>query len=335
MSLYRRQKSGYWWCRFSLGGREVRQSTRTTDRAEAEEYETRLRSRHWREIKLGESFHTFGQAGERWLAETDKRSKDKDQQRIGWFNVFMRDLPLREIDRDVLEAARRRLAREGLGHTTINHYLAVVRQILRKAQSDWKWLDAVPKVPMYRIRPPDPRWITREQFRELRRHLPPHAADLALFAVATGLRRANITGLTWDRIDLKRKTAFIPGSQAKAGKGIPIPLNMDAMGVLKRWLGRNERWVFVFRGGRITQVATRAWRRACRAAGLEGLRFHDLRHTWASWQVQAETPLSVVQALGGWQTASMVQRYAHLSPGHLKAYAARTEVGTPRKRHNR
>lgn len=331
MSLYRRRKSGYWWCRFSIGGREVRQSTRTIDRAEAEEYETRLRSRHWREVKLGESFHSFGKAAERYLAETDKRSKDKDIQRIGWFNQFMRDLPLREINRDVLDAARKRLVQEGLSQTTVNHYLAVVRQILRKAQSEWGWLEAVPKVPMYRISQPDPRWINRDQFRELVRHLPPHTADLARFAVATGLRRANVTGLTWDRIDLKRRTAFVPGTQAKAGRGIPIPLNSDAVAVLKRWKGKHEQWVFVFRKKRITQVATRVWRRACQAAGLDGLRFHDLRHTWASWQVQAETPLSVVQALGGWQTPGMVQRYAHLSPGHLRAYAGRTRVGTPRK----
>lgn len=331
MSLYRRAKSGYWWCRFSIGGREVRQSTRTLERKEAEEYEARLRSRYWREVKLGESFHSFGAAAERYLAETDKRSKDKDEQRIRWFSEFMRDLPLREVNRDVLDAARRRLTREGLSRTTANHYLGVLRAILRRAQSEWGWLDAVPKIPLYRVPPADPRWLTREQFLELVRFLPPHTADLAWFAVATGLRRSNITGLTWDRIDLERATAYVPGTQAKAGRGIPIPLNAEAIGILERWKGRHPVYVFTFRGKRITQVATRVWRRATKAAGLAGLRFHDLRHTWASWQVQAETPLSVVQALGGWQTPGMVARYAHLSPGHLQAYAGRTKVGTPPK----
>lgn len=335
MSLYKRRTSSNWWCRFTLGGREVRQSTGTANRAEAEEYETRLRSRHWREIKLGESFHTFGQAGDRWLAETTKRSKDKDQQRIGWFNAFMRDLPLREINRDVLDAARQRLASEGLSSTTVNHYMAVVRQILRKAESEWGWLEAAPKVPMHRIRLPDPRWITREQFRELVKHLPEHTADMARMAVATGLRKSNITGLTWDRVDLRRRTAYVPASQAKAGVGIPVALNAEAVAVLKRWKGKDERWVFVFRRKRIHQVATKVWRRACRTAGLDGLRFHDLRHTWASWQVQAETPLSVLQELGGWRSASMVQRYAHLSPGHLRAYAGRTTVGTSGSRGRR
>lgn len=333
MSLYRRPNSAHWWVRFVIRGRRIRQSTGTDDRHEAEEFETRLRSRYWREVQLGESFHTFAEAAKRYLAETDKRSKDKDQQRIDWFleNQHFAKLPLRDVDREVIDAARAKLA-EGLSKTTVNHYLAVLRAILRKAQSDWGWLETIPKVPMFRRELPEPRWVTRAEFQRLVKHLPPHTADMARLAVATGLRKANITGLTWDRIDLKRRTAFVPGSQAKAGRGIPISLNTDAVAVLKRWRGKDDRWVFVYRGHRITQVATKAWREACVAAKLPGLRFHDLRHTWASWQVQAETPLSALQEMGGWQSFEMVRRYAHLSPGHLSAYADRTLLATPKKR---
>jgi integrase len=290
-----------------------------------------LRSRYWRQSKLGETFHTFGEAGERWLAETSKRTIDKDRQRIAWFNEAMSDVPLREINREMLDAARARLIAVGLSKHTANHYLQVLRGILRKAYSEWQWLDSVPKFPMFKLDPVEPRWVTREQFRELVKHLPAHTADLARFAVATGLRKSNITGLTWDRVDMQRRVAYVPAGQAKAGRGIPVALNADALAVLKRWRGRDSAHVFVYRGQPITQVSTKAWRRACREAGLSGLRFHDLRHSWASWHAQAETPLSVLQALGGWQSASMVQRYAHLSPGHLAGYADRTELGTSTK----
>lgn len=326
MSLYRRPNSSHWWVRFTVGGRRIRRSSGTSDRRKAEEYEIHLRDRIWRETRLGERIHTFQEAAERYLAEASgKRSRDKDAQRLGWFleTREFAELPIHEIDRSVLDAARTKLS-EGLSSTTVNHYLATVRAVLRKAQIEWGWLDTVPKVPMYRAQLPEPRWVTRAQFSRLLRHLPAHTADLARFAVATGLRRSNITGLTWDRVDLRRRTAFVPGSQAKAGRGIPVALNADAIAVLRRWKGKDERWVFVFRGRRITQVATKAWRAACREAGLEGLRFHDLRHTWASWQVQAETPLSVLQEMGGWQSFEMVRRYAHLSPGHLRQYADRT-----------
>jgi integrase len=77
----------------------------------------------------------------------------------------------------------------------------------------------------------------------------------------------------------------------------------------------------------IKQISTKAWRDARNAAGLPGFRFHDLRHTWASWQVQAETPLKHLQELGGWATMDMVMRYAHLAPGHLAQYAERSALG--------
>lgn len=327
MSLYRRKKNGKYlknlWCRFVIGGREINQSTGTDNRKEAEEYETNLRSRYWRETKLGESFHSFGEAAERWLNETEKRTRAKDAAIIEWFRPYFGDLPLREINREVLDAARAKLA-EGLSKTTVNYYMGTVRAIMRRAQAEWGWLDAVPKVPMYKRKLDEPRWLTRQQFLELVKHLPPHSADLARFAVATGLRKSNITGLTWDRVDLRRRTAYIPGSQAKAGRGIPVALNSDAVNLLKRLQGQHDTWVFTYQGERIKDVVTKAWRKACIKAKAPGFRFHDLRHTWASWQVQAETPLSVLQEMGSWASFDMVKRYAHLSPGHLKQYANRT-----------
>ena len=82
---------------------------------------------------------------------------------------------------------------------------------------------------------------------------------------------------------------------------------------------------------------TAAWRKALERAGIENFRWHDLRHTWASWHVQSGTPLHALQEMGGWQTATMAQRYAHLAPEHLSEHASRIETplrtffGTPEK----
>jgi integrase len=144
--------------------------------------------------------------------------------------------------------------------------------------------------------------------------------------VATGLRRGNITGLTWAQVDMDERFAFVPGSQAKGKTGIAVPLNDEAMSVLRRWKGKHATHVFVFRKKPVYQVTTRTWREAAKAAGLEGLRFHDLRHTWASWQAQAGTPIYVIRQMGGWATDAMVKRYAHLGAGDLADYAERTLV---------
>ncbi|EHV6167088.1 site-specific integrase, partial [Salmonella enterica] len=65
----------------------------------------------------------------------------------------------------------------------------------------------------------------------------------------------------------------------------------------------------------------RAWNAACCRAGIEDFRFHDLRHTWASWLIQSGVPLSVLQEMGGWESIEMVRRYAHLAPNHLTEHA--------------
>ncbi len=82
-----------------------------------------------------------------------------------------------------------------------------------------------------------------------------------------------------------------------------------------------------YRGKSVKQVNTRAWKQALKRAGIENFRWHDLRHTWASWHVQAGTPLHVLQELGGWESVEMVRRYAHLSSEHLAEYADRMSGG--------
>ena len=74
-------------------------------------------------------------------------------------------------------------------------------------------------------------------------------------------------------------------------------------------------------GKRIAKANTRAFRKGLTRVGIEDFRWHDLRHIWASWHVQNGTPIHVLQELGGWSDIHMVQRYAHLAPEHLSAYA--------------
>ena len=81
--------------------------------------------------------------------------------------------------------------------------------------------------------------------------------------------------------------------------------------------------MFSFRGSPIRQVSTKAWYTALKRVGIENFRWHDLRHTWASWHVQQGTPLYALQELGGWESAEMVRRYAHLAAEHLAPYADR------------
>jgi integrase len=73
----------------------------------------------------------------------------------------------------------------------------------------------------------------------------------------------------------------------------------------------------------IQQCNTKAWKNALERAGIENFRWHDLRHTWASWHVQNGTCLQELLFLGGWSSFEMVLRYAHLSSDHLRSAANR------------
>ena len=130
-------------------------------------------------------------------------------------------------------------------------------------------------------------------------------------------------------------SAWIHADQAKGRKAIPVPLNSEALAVVREQTGRNQTVVFTFDGRPILQPNTKAWRKALVRAGIDDFRWHDLRHTWASWHVQAGTPLHVLQELGGWETSAMVRRYAHLAPEHLAEHAARISWSAPNLHHGK
>ncbi|MBM4219982.1 MAG: site-specific integrase [Gammaproteobacteria bacterium] len=110
----------------------------------------------------------------------------------------------------------------------------------------------------------------------------------------------------------------------KNGVGRGIPLNKDAVLALRSVQDVDARWCFTYQGEPMQTVGS-AWERSLRRAGIEEFRFHDLRHTWASWHVMSGTSLQELMELGGWKSFEMVLRYAHLAPDHLSQAAGRIE----------
>jgi integrase len=206
---------------------------------------------------------------------------------------------------------------------TANRMLALLRSVLRIAVDDWEWLDKAPKVRLLKEPNRRVRFFTEDEARKLRQELPPHLRAMAWFSLLTGLRQRNVRELCWSQVNLGERIAWIHADEAKAGKAIAVPLSEAAVQVLNAQAGKHAECCFTYRGQPIRQVGTKAWRAALQRAGIENFRWHDLRHTWASWHVQGGTPLYALQELGGWASTEMVRRYAHLSPGHLSAHVDR------------
>jgi integrase len=322
MALYKRGNT--WWIDFATpAGERVRRSAQTSDKAEARELHDQLKAECWRIQALGvRPDHTWDDAGYHWLRETShKRTHADDIAKLAWLQQFLRGRVLATITREEIAAIGERKKAEASG-ATANRYLALVRAILRKAWLEWEWIDRVPKVKLY----PEPkrrvRWITAEQASTLLDELPEHQHDITVFALATGLRQGNVIRLEWSHVDLERGTCWVMGDEAKGGEDLHVSLSEVALDVLQRQRGRHERFVFTYRGNPVRQVNTRGWRAALRRAGIKDFRWHDLRHTWASWLIQNGTPLYDLQEMGGWKSPAMVRRYAHLAPPQLKRHAA-------------
>ncbi len=326
--LYRRKDSRYWWINLVLpDGRRLCQSTRCVHRTDAEACAIRLKNELLEARQQGlPGVVAWQQAVVRYLEEfADKNSLPDDRDHLKKLDPYLRGLRLEAIDMTVLQPFMRdRKTRDGVSNATVNRALEVVRRILNVAHQEWRWLRAVPKIRMLKEPRRRVRFLRREEADRLIEVLPGHMKPIVRFALATGCRAGEILGLEWSRVDLQRQVAWLDHGTTKNGDGRGIPLNADAVAALEAVQGQHPRWCFTYAGKRILNSSS-AWDTAKRRAGIEAFRFHDLRHTWASWHVQSGTSLQELMELGGWKSYEMVLRYAHLAPEKLKSVAQRIE----------
>jgi len=146
--------------------------------------------------------------------------------------------------------------------------------------------------------------------------------EIIIFAINTGLRQSEILDLKWPQVDLARKTITILVQKNK-GKDT-LPLNETSLEVLKeRASVRRQETEYVFHTRNATRITAsnlqQAFYPALKKSGITKLRFHDLRHTFATRLVQEGVDLYTVQKLGRWKKISMVMRYAHHYPESLRS----------------
>jgi integrase len=324
-----KKRGSIWWIDFyAPDGTRVRRSAETEDKGQAKELEAKLKSDAWRLRKLGQRPKRIWQdAVVRYLKESaHKATHNEDLAKLRWLDRFLAGREIETINRELIDRITEAKLAEGVSNATVNRTLALVRTILRRCHRDWEWVNRGPSVRLLKEPTRRIRCLTPTEAATLLKELPVHLRDMATFTLATGLRAANVSGLTWQQVDLERRQAFVHPDQAKARKAIPVPLNDVAMDVLRRQQGNHFVRVFCYEGEPINQVNTKAWRKALKRAGIQDFRWHDLRHTWASWHVQAGTPLFALQELAGWESERMVRRYAHLAASHLAPYAERVGV---------
>ncbi|MGQ5525649.1 tyrosine-type recombinase/integrase, partial [Chitinimonas sp. PSY-7] len=225
MPIYKHSSSTNWYVDIiSPSGKRIRRSTGTTDESQAQEYHDRLKSDLWRAERLGERIRrTFKEAALLWLKEMGhKRSIRNDKiflrHYLGQFGGKYLDEITRE---DIIDA----VSLVDATNATKNRYLCLLRALFRKAKGEWDWIEKVPFIKTLPERKRRIRWLTVEEVQRLLAELPTHQNQFVRFALATGLRQANVLGMTWDRVDLIRRTCWVEADDFKTGQAHGVPLN--------------------------------------------------------------------------------------------------------------
>ncbi len=237
--------------------------------------------------------------------------------------------PLAALSRGEVERWLEGLSGRNLAPATCNRILAVLKSVCSLAAIHGlvAGQSLCAGVPFFKVRLQRERYLTREEARRLMRALErsdrPEAAALRLLLL-TGARKSEILGLRWENIRLDLRLLTVPLS--KSGRPRHIPLSEAAAAVI-RSLPRMEGNPWLFPGhapGRPLSDVYLFWNRLRRSLGLKDVRVHDLRHTFASFLVNAGHSLYEVQKLLGHSDPRTTTRYAHL--GHALLVAATETV---------
>lgn len=213
-----------------------------------------------------------------------------------------------------------------LAPNTVRGIGGTLRRVLTSAV-EWGKLEKLPPWPKLKTHMPDFDWYTKaESAQLLAAATDPAAHALLLFALRTGARAGEILALRWSdfvldegacKVKIRRSVHKGHVDLPKNGKGREVPLSADLAACLKD-LPKHETSDLVFhRDGKQMELwhLTTTLEQTAKKAGLRVLRFHDLRHSFASQLVTAGAALVVIQGFLGHGSIVMTQRYAHLAPG--------------------
>ena len=221
----------------------------------------------------------------------------------------------------------------GRAGATVNRYLAHLSHACTTAEREWGWLDSNPvrkvrRLPesagRVRYLSDDERVALLQVTSEIEH---PYLHCVVLIAITTGARKSEILGLNWKDIDLARGNAVLLKTKNKERRALTlVPAVVDELRKLKkvRVLGVDRVFIHPSTGKQAISNFEATWTAARKKAELTDFRFHDLRHTAASYMVMSGATISEIAAVLGHKTLQMVKRYSHLSDKHVRGVVERT-----------
>jgi integrase len=341
----RGETTAVWWMRFRVGGRQIRESTGTTRKTVALEAErvrrleleralnglATVESRAARIVAVREALDSYLDA---YKMSHREKSVKFVVGRLAHLYRLMGDRLISDLTEEAMRRYMKTRRGEGVSNRTVNMEVQNLSQAVAHARGNrLTWRQLWPNVRPLEERSDVGRAISRDEERAILDASSKVRGLIGPFvriALATGMRRGEILGLTWAQVDLEARVLTVGTAKTKAGTGRRVPINANLLEVLKMHREASEAkmkmgpvqpdWhLFPFKASPphydatkgITTITT-GWEAARKLAGVK-CRLHDLRHTAISRMCEAGVPDRIVMALAGHVSRAMLARYSHMS----------------------
>ena len=242
------------------------------------------------------------------------------------------DLKLQQLTRAAIVEVRDELAK-GRAAGTVNRYLDLLSHACAVAEREWEWMESNPLRKVSRLEEPRGRvrYLSNAEKDRLldaaKSSSHPHLYAIVLIALTTGARKGEILRLRWRDVDLDSNRAVLHDTKNKERRSLAlVPQVVDELRTLKKVRQIDDDLIFtnVNVGESNSSYFEKAWQKARDDAELKDFRFHDLRHSCASYLAMNGATTAEIAAVLGHKTLEMVKRYSHLSDEHVRGVVERT-----------
>lgn len=236
------------------------------------------------------------------------------------FKSYFGPVPLTDITVNDVEKWK---AKRGVGKSpaTINQYLCCLQTLFNQAKNRWNYFkgeNPVRRGTKLKVNNKRIRYLSDEEREALLKEANPFLHQIIVFTINTGLRKGELQSLLWKQINLNQKIMYL--TKTKGNKHREIPLNVAAMEILHELKvshpPKGDAHVFGAQNGGAYGNWRKAFDGAVKRAKIQDFKFHDLRHTFASYLAMAGVDLNTIRELLGHSTYEMTERYTHLSMPH-------------------
>src|ERR1051326_5093043 len=325
---------GTWIVEFRLRGHYVKQAIpEARTRAEAEQAQTKIKrdifDDKYNRAAGNKDFTEFVDEVFVPWAKASKRSWQGDEERARPLKEFFAGKRLREITPMLIEQLKQQRLKTKTLHkrdrspATVNRELQVLSKVFAMAY-DNGLVETNPmrRVHKFREGPARERYLTDEEERRLLEVLVgrrAHIRSIVVVALQTGMRQGEILGLKWGHVDFDQETIYVAHTKTGRPRRIPMSKLVEVeLRSLKQDATRDEHVFSYHRTGLKLTTFRHTWERACKQARISGLRFHDLRHTFATRLRAKGVHEMDIMSLLGHTTLQMTSRYTHAMPQNLR-----------------